>query len=132
MRGLRCEYEAMSVKSYRDLVVWQKAMALVVECYRLAGLLPKNEAYGLVSQIQRAAVSVPANIAEGHGRDHLGDYLHHLSIANGSLMELETHLLLLPRLCYLSADELAKSLRMTDEVGKMISGLGKSLKRTTS
>jgi len=122
----------MSVKSYRDLVVWQKAMALVVECYRLAGLLPKNEAYGLVSQIQRAAVSVPANIAEGHGRDHLGDYLHHLSIANGSLMELETHLLLLPRLCYLSADELAKSLRMTDEVGKMISGLGKSLKRTTS
>jgi four helix bundle protein len=120
----------MSVRSYRDLVVWQKAMALVVECYRLAGLLPKNEAYGLVSQIQRAAVSVPANIAEGHGRDHLGDYLHHLSMANGSLMELETHLLLLPQLSYLKVEELEAALRMTDEVGKMISGLSKSLKRT--
>src|SRR5437899_2693491 len=107
-------------------------MALVAECYRLASLLPKNGAYGLVSQIQRVTVSVPANIAEGHGRDHLRDYLHHLSIANASLMELETHLLLLPRLCYLSAGELGTSLRMPDEVGKMISGLSKSLKRTTS
>jgi len=122
----------MGVRSYRDLVVWQKAMALVVECYRLAGLLPKSETYGLVSQIQRAAVSIPANIAEGHGRDHLGDYLHHLSMANGSLMELETHLLLLPQLSYLPAEGLEASLRMTDEVGKMISGLSRSLKRTES
>src|SRR2546428_13777926 len=120
------------VKSYRDLKVWAKAMDLVVESYKIAARLPKNELYGLANQIQRAAVSVPANIAEGHGRDHLGDYLHHLSIANGSLMELETHLLLLPRLCYLSPDELETSLRMTDEVGKMISGLSKSLKRPMS
>src|SRR5262249_10300713 len=103
----------MGVKSYLDLLVWQKAMTLVVECYPLASLLPKNEAYGLVSQIQRAAVSIPANIAEGHGRDHLGDYLHHLSVANGSLMELETHLFLLPRLSYLEAEELEVSLRMS-------------------
>lgn len=82
----------MVVKSYRELKVWEKAMGLVVESYRLAGLLPKAESYGLASQIQRAAVSVPANIAEGHGRDHLGDYLRHLSVAKGSLMELETHL----------------------------------------
>jgi four helix bundle protein len=75
------------VRSYRDLIVWQKAMDLVVESYRLSRLLPKSEVYGLGSQLQRAAVSVPANIAEGQGREHLGEYVHHLSIANGSLME---------------------------------------------
>ena len=121
----------MSLKSYRDLVVWQKAMDLVVECYRITTLLPKSETYGLVSQIQRAAVSIPANIAEGQGRDHLGDYLHHLSMASGSLMELETHLLLLPRLSYLSSFELENVFHLTDEVGKMLSGLSKSLKRSS-
>ena len=118
----------MSLKSYRDLVVWQKGMDLVVECYRITNLLLKNEIYGLASQIQRAAVSIPANIAEGHGRDHLGDYLHHLSVANGSLMELETHLLLLPRLSYVSSNELERAFTLTDEIGKMLSGLSKSLK----
>src|SRR2546429_2823052 len=118
----------VSLKSYRDLVVWQKGMDLVVECYRITNLLPKNEIYGLASQIQRAAVSIPANIAEGHGRDHLGDYLHHLSVANGSLMELETHLLLLPRLSYVSSSELERAFTLTDEIGKMLSGLSKSLK----
>jgi four helix bundle protein len=118
----------MSVKSYRDLLVWQKAMNIVVESYRIASLIPKTEIYGLVSQIQRAAVSIPANIAEGHGRDHLGDYLHHLSIANGSLMELETHLLLLSRLSYLPSSELEMILSMTAEVSKMIAGLSRSLK----
>ena len=107
-------------------------MGLVVECYRITTLLPKNETYGMVNQIQRAAVSVPANIAEGHGRDHLGDYLPHLSVANGSLMELETHLLLLPRLPYLKSSELENALRTTDEIGKMLSGLSKSLRKTTS
>ena len=81
------------IKSYRDLEVWKKAMDLVVESYRITTMLPKSETYGLASQIQRAAASVPANIAEGHGREHLGDYLHRLSIANGSLLELETHIL---------------------------------------
>jgi four helix bundle protein len=122
----------MSLRSYRDLVVWQRAMDLVAECYRLTNLLPKSESYGLVSQIQRAAVSNPANIAEGHGRDHLGDYLHHLSVANGSLMELETHLLLLPRLSYLRSSELENALSLADEIGKMLSGLSKSLRKTTS
>jgi len=74
--------------------------------------LPKTETYGLASQIQRAAVSIPANIAEGHGRHRLGDYLHHLSIANGSLMELETHLLLLERLSYLPAKEVEQALAL--------------------
>jgi four helix bundle protein len=81
----------MTVKSYRDLKVWEKAMDLVVESYRITKLLPRGEAYGLATQIQRAAVSIPANIAEGHGIDHLGDYLRHPSMAKGSLTELETH-----------------------------------------
>jgi four helix bundle protein len=82
-----------TITSYRDLQVWQKAMDLVVQSYRFTKILPKSETCGLSSQIQRAAASVPANIAEGHGREHLGDYLRHLPIANGSLLELETHIL---------------------------------------
>ena len=118
----------MAVQSYRDLKVWQKAMDLVVESYRLSRLLPKGEAYGLASQIQRAAVSIPANIAEGHGRDHLGDYLHHLSMANGSLMELETHLLIAERLSYLQMSQIEPVLKLAAEVGRMLSGLTKKLK----
>jgi four helix bundle protein len=114
-------------KGYRDLKVWQKSMDLVVESYRLAKFLPKSETFGLTSQIQRAAVSIPANIAEGHGREHLGDYLRHLSIANGSLMELETHILLMQRL-YRIGSEAQIALAMTDELGRMLSGLTKSLK----
>jgi four helix bundle protein len=90
----RCGIEdgtRMTVRSYRDLVVWQKAMDVTVECDCVTKLLPKSEGYGSVSQIQRAAESVPVSIAEGHGREPLGDYLRHLSVANGSLMELETH-----------------------------------------
>ena len=90
----------MTIRSYRDLKVWERAMDLVVASYKFTELLPKSEAYGLVPQIGRAAVSIPANIAEGHGREHLGEYLHHLSVANGSLMELETHFLIANRLAY--------------------------------
>jgi four helix bundle protein len=115
------------VKCYRDLKVWHKSTDLVVESYRVTKLLPKSEMFGLASQIQRAAVSIPANIAEGHGRDHLGDYLRHLSIANGSLMELETHFLIIRRL-YAIEDELQYALEMTDEVGRMLSGLTSRLK----
>lgn len=118
----------MKIQSYRDLLVWQKAMDLVVECYRFVSSLPKNEIYGLISQTQRAAVSIPANIAEGHGRDHLGDYLRHLSIAKGSLMELETHLLLVGRLGYRPAGEADPLLAQCSEIGKMLAGLSKSLK----
>ena len=115
------------IKGYRDLKVWQKGMELVVESYRLTKLLPRSELFGLISQIQRAAVSIPANITEGHGREHLGDYLRSLSIANGSLMELETHLLLIQRL-YGIGKEAQGALAMTDELGRMLSGLTKRLK----
>jgi four helix bundle protein len=119
----------MGVRSYRDLKVWEKAMDLVVESYRVAKLLPKSENYVLTSQIQRAAVSVPANLEEGHGREHIGDYLHHVSICNGSLMELETHFLIANRLGYVPEDQLGKILEMISEVGRMLAGLMSSLKR---
>lgn len=119
----------MAVKSYRDLKVWQRAMELVTESYRLSKFLPKDETYGLVSQIRRAAVSVAANIAEGHGRDHLGDYLHHLSVGNGSLMELETHWLIATRLGYIPDEQLQNILMLTSELGRMLSGLKKSLSK---
>ncbi len=115
------------VKCYKDLKVWQKAMDLVIESYRLTKLLPKSETYGLASQTQRAAVSIPANIAEGHGREHLGDYLRHLSIARGSLMELETHLLIMTRL-YIPIDEVKGTFEMVRELDRMLSGLAKSLR----
>jgi four helix bundle protein len=122
------EAPRVSVKSYRDLQVWQKAMDLVVICYKLTDRLPDRERYGLVSQIQRSAVSVPANIAEGHGRHHLGDKLHHLSISNGSLKELETHLLVTVRLAYLKQSELALALELADELGKMLTVLVRRLR----
>jgi four helix bundle protein len=104
-------------------------MDLVVSCYAVSNGLPPSETYGLKSQIRRAAVSIPANIAEGHGRDHLGDYLRHLSVANGSLKELETHLLITVRLEYLSRDHVEAILRSASEVGRMLSGLSRNLRR---
>ncbi|NEO70325.1 four helix bundle protein [Moorena sp. SIO3H5] len=118
----------LEVKSYRDLKVWNRAMDLVVLCYKLTSKLPKTEIYGLSSQIQRAAVSIPANIAEGKGRQHLGDYIHHLSIANGALKELETHLLITGRLSYLKNYELQPVLELSDEIGRMLNSLMEKLK----
>ena len=120
----------MTVSSYRDLRVWQKAMDLVVTSYEVTKQFPQTELYGLVSQIQRAVVSIPANIAEGHGREHLGDYIHHLSMANGSLMELETHFLLAERLGYLKVESVNRLLDQTAEVGRMLAGLIRSLKNS--
>ena len=117
-----------AVRSYRDLKVWQVGMDLVVESYHLAKRLPRTEQYGLVSQIRRSALSIPSNIAEGHGRDHLGDYLRHLSFANGSLMELETEILASVRLGYLE-DAIAKPvLAMTAQLGRMMTGLSRALR----
>ena len=108
--------------------VWQKAIDLAVDCCGIAKHLPARETYGLGAQIRRSAVSIPANIAEGHGRDHLGDYLRHLSIANGSLMELETHLLIAKRLSYLDGNGLDQLLIKTGEVSRMLGGLTTKLK----
>jgi len=120
-----------NIRSYRDLVVWQKAVELAVRCHQAARRLPRDEMYGLSLQIRRSAVSVSANIAEGHGRDHLGDYLHHLSIATGSLMELETHLAIASRLSYLKPNEIESILVLSGEVSRMLSGLTSKLKLKT-
>jgi four helix bundle protein len=116
-----------AVQSYRDLMVWQKGMNLLVASYRKVTALPDDERYGLVTQIRRAAVSILANIAEGAGRDHLGDYLRHLSIASGSLSELETCFEACGRLGYLPRTELNSVLMLTDEIGRMLSGLKRRL-----
>ncbi len=118
----------MPIRNYRDLLVWQKAMDLCATVYRLIEALPRHEEFGLKSQIRRAAVSIPANIAEGHGRDHLGDYLHHLSIAKGSLAEVETHLLLTTRLSYLPEAATVEALQASAEVGRMLNGLSAKLR----
>jgi len=119
----------VSIRSYRDLKVWQSAMDLVVDCYNLTEQFPRTETYGLVSQLQRAVVSVPANIAEGQGRSHTGEYLKHLSIAYGSLMEAETHLQIAARLRYIDDISLALLLRKSEEIGRMLNGLVQSLNR---
>lgn len=117
------------IQSYRDLIVWQKSMGLVITCYSIARNFPSHEQYGLSSQLRRAAVSVPANIAEGHGRRSTREFLRHLSIAFGSLMELETHLLIAGSLEYSDAHALDEILQTTAEIGKMIRSLEKSLSR---
>jgi four helix bundle protein len=119
----------MSLSSYRKLDVWQRAMDLVVECYNASKKFPREERYGLTSQLQRAAVSVPANISEGQGREHRKEFLHHLSIAHGSLAELETHLQIAERLNYLNSEEVQGLLTRSEEIGRMINGLRKSLRQ---
>jgi len=117
------------IKSYQDLEVWQKAMDLVVMCYQMTTKFPKNEIYGLSSQLQRAAVSVPANIAEGHQRQHSKEFIQHLSIAYGSLAELETHIQIAGRLNYIYENQINKMLGITAEIGKMLNGLRKSIEK---
>jgi len=118
----------VSINSYRDLKVWQAAIVLAVEVYHLTQKFPKQETYGLSSQIQRAAVSIASNIAEGHARDSTKEFLQFLSIALGSLYELETQLILAERLSYLESEELKLVLSKTDEISRMIRGLQRSLR----
>ena len=112
----------MSIKSYQDLEVWQKAMDLVVMCYEATRSFPKSEVYGLASQLQRAAVSIPANIAEGRERRYTKEFSQHLSIAYSSLAELETHIQIAQRLEYVSSDKTKRLLEMTAEIGRMLNG----------
>ena len=112
---------------YRDLKVWQAAMQLAEEVYRLSARFPKHEIYGLASQLQRSAVSLPSNIAEGHGRNSHKEFNHFLGIALGSLAELETQFILAQHLDYLPEEEISHALQNADEIGKMLKGLQKSL-----
>ncbi|WP_280950554.1 four helix bundle protein [Pararhizobium arenae] len=112
-----------AIDSYQDLKVWQRAMDLAVECYDLTKVFPREEIYGMVSQIRRSSASVVANIAEGYGREATGAYVHHLKIAQGSLKELETHLLLSARIGLIDADRIRSAMVLSDEAGKMLRSL---------
>ncbi|WP_439476327.1 four helix bundle protein [Brevundimonas sp.] len=113
----------MTVRSYRDLVVWKKGMALAASVYRLTRQLPKHEEYRISGQMIRAATSVPANIAEGHGRGTRRDYAHFVSIAKGSLAELETFLLLVAELDLAPSTATDLVLAQAEEVGRMLTAL---------
>ena len=112
---------------YSELVVWQKAMDLVTDIYKITALFPNEERFGLSSQVRRAAVSIPSNIAEGHGRKMTGAYINHLSIAFGSLMELETQVQIASILNFIRTVDMENLLSQMDEIGKMLSGLKKSI-----
>src|SRR5256885_4390128 len=116
------------VRSYRDLEVWQRAMDLAVECSRAAKTFPLDERYGLAAQVKRSAVSVPSNIAEGRGRLGPAGFLNHLSIARGSLFEVETQLLLAKRLSYLDSQAAEDLLKRATQVSCLLAGLIRALK----
>jgi four helix bundle protein len=116
-----------SINSYRDLRVWQDAMTLAESCYRLTRQFPRDELFGLTSQMRRAAASVPANVAEGHGRENTGNFVQHLRVSQGSLKELETHLLLAGRVDILPASDLEVVLGQCESLGKMLRALIRSL-----
>jgi four helix bundle protein len=102
-------------------------MDLAEKCYEATREFPRQELFALVSQIRQAATSIPANIAEGQGRQHTKEFLHHLSVARGSLVELETHLLLSQRVGFLDQVELECLLALTERISRMLSGLRKAL-----
>lgn len=116
----------MQGKNHKELLVWQKAMQLVVDVYNLIRLLPKEETYGLFDQMRRAAISIPSNIAEGNARSSQKDMVHFLYIAQGSRAELETQLELCELIGYISKERLEPVLMQTQEIGRMLSGLIKS------
>jgi four helix bundle protein len=119
--------EEKPVQSYRDLRVWQEAMNLAEACYRGTKTFPKEETYGMIAQIRRAAVSIPANIAEGYGRRTRGEYIQFLYIAQGSLKELETHLVLAIRVELASSQAINPILRNCESVGRLLLALIRSL-----
>jgi four helix bundle protein len=119
----------MMIQTYRDLDVWNTAMDLAEQVYVLTKPFPPEEKFGLVSQMRRAAVSIPANIAEGHGRKYTGDYVRHLSVARGSLTELETHLLLSVRLGFAAREQIEAAWLTSQNVGKMLNRLISSLQK---
>ncbi len=116
------------MRTHKDLIVWQKAMDLVKLVYKITRKLPKSETFGLISQTQRSAVSIPSNISEGAKREHTLEYLHFLSIANGSSAELETQLILIQDLYPQFKETVTETINLLEEIQKMIYALMKSLK----
>ena len=117
------------IKTYRDLEVWKESMNLVEMIYKNMKVLPKEEMYGLVSQIQRAAVSIPANIAEGWGRMSKKELKRYFTIARGSAMELETHLIIVVRLDYITKEQMVPVWKQLQFVSKLLFGMIKTLNK---
>ena len=117
----------MQIKSFRDLRVWQAGIDLVRNVYELTSKFPRSEVYGLASQMQRAAVSIPSNIAEGHARESTKEYLQHLSIAQASLAELETQLEIAKQLNYISEEEATRLLEKVSSLGRQLFALRNAL-----
>lgn len=115
------------MKSFRELVVWQKSMLLVKEIYKIIDRIPNNENYALTPQIQRSAISIPSNIAEGYGRNSTKDYLRFLNIARGSLYELETQLEIAEMLHYFTKNDTKQCISIISEIGKMLNSLIKNI-----
>lgn len=114
-------------KSYQDLEVWQKAMSLARDLYQATAGFPREERFGLINQMRRAAVSIPSNLAEGHARSGTSEFRHFVSIAMGSTAELETQVLLSADLGYLKTQVRDNLLSQLDAIGKMLRGLYRSL-----
>ena len=118
-----------SIESHRDLIVWRKSMDLAVAAYRLTDTFPVHERYGLTSQIRRSCASIPANIAEGYGRESAGAYAQQLRVAQGSLKEFETHVELAHRIGMVDKPTLSTVLSSSEEIGKMLRGLIRAVER---
>ena len=128
-RGKRkAEGRSRKMKSYRDLIVWQKSMRLVTRIYLITKELPKNELYGLTSQIRRSSISLPSNIAEGYGRNSTNDYIRFLQTACGSLYEVQTQLEICRNLEYLSKDIFNEIYELSREIERMLNSLIGKLK----
>jgi len=111
------------MRNFQELVVWQKAMDLVVNVYDLVKIFPKDELYSLSAQLKRACISVPSNIAEGYSRNTTKDYIRFLYIARGSLSEVQTQLLLSIKLNFISNEQAAISLSLSNEIGKILNAI---------
>jgi four helix bundle protein len=118
------------IRSYRDLLAWQRAFALAVAAYKICDSIPRTKRGTLAGQVERAAASVPANIAEGYGRLHRGEYLHFLGVAHGSLTELDTHLRLMSALGYGSAPLVDDAIALAGDAGRLLGGLMRALRQT--
>ena len=119
------------IRTYRDLLVWQKGIALVTLLYQETKSFPREEVYGLTSQMRRCAVSIPSNIAEGHGRSTRKEYLRYLEVALGSLRELQTQIVIARNLQFLDADAHSKLSNLTLELERMLTSLQRSLRKST-
>ncbi len=117
----------MAVKNYSELIVWQRAVDLVEAIYKSTQVFPREDLYGLTSQLRRAVVSIPSNIAEGQGRGPTKEFTHHLAIAYGSLCEAQTQLLIAKRLGYIADNQYAALFEHSQEVGRLLNGLINSL-----